>query len=185
MTSKTKLCPCCKEKYILPFSNFCYSCAQLGKRNRIYKDGHSCKDRKCSICGNKISSGSKTGRCKKCYLGSINGKNNPNYSNGIYANNLLSTVEYKTWKLSVFNRDDRVCALCGIKDKGHTFHAHHIIPKRERPDLIFDINNGITLCKECHESINNKEYLYIEQFTSIVHAKLKFRELGEPCYGNT
>ena len=41
-----------------------------------------------------------------------------------------------------------------VKNAGESdinlLEAHHIIPRQLRPDLIFDLNNGITLCLNCH-----------------------------------
>ena len=57
--------------------------------------------------------------------------------------------EYKEWRKAVFERDDYTCSLCG--QRGSTvLHAHHILPWQEYPILRFVVDNGITLCKDCH-----------------------------------
>lgn len=61
-----------------------------------------------------------------------------------------STTEYNQWRLAVFTRDGFACRQCGIKTD---IQAHHIVPwskTKDRRDLRFDINNGITLCRPCH-----------------------------------
>lgn len=55
----------------------------------------------------------------------------------------------KQWGQQIKNRDDYVCKKCGESDI-NLLEAHHIIPRQLRPDLIFDLNNGITLCLNCH-----------------------------------
>lgn len=60
----------------------------------------------------------------------------------------LSTVEYKNWRTSVFERDRYTCQDCGTKKC--YIHAHHIKQWKDYPDLRFNINNGLTLCKICH-----------------------------------
>ena len=56
-----------------------------------------------------------------------------------------------SWKLlrqEVFKRDEYECQICG--EKGCYLEPHHIKPKSKYPKLIYDINNGITYCIECH-----------------------------------
>lgn len=52
------------------------------------------------------------------------------------------------WAKLVMARDQMVCQLCGIVDGN--LHAHHILSRRERPDLAGEVDNGITLCGPCH-----------------------------------
>jgi 5-methylcytosine-specific restriction endonuclease McrA len=33
----------------------------------------------------------------------------------------------------------------------HEITVHHIIPKSHNSDFTYDVNNGIVLCKECHD----------------------------------
>jgi len=67
---------------------------------------------------------------------------------------LRSSIEYSLWREAVFKRDDYRCVFCGIKSaKGIVvyLHADHIKPFAYFPKLRLDINNGRTLCKNCHE----------------------------------
>ena len=64
------------------------------------------------------------------------------------------------WKCKVMMRDEFICKWCKKEETmENKLQTHHIIPKRNIKDekLLFDINNGITLCKECHDKIKWKE----------------------------
>jgi hypothetical protein len=67
------------------------------------------------------------------------------------ANSLIrKSCQYIEWRDNVYKRDNYICQKC--KDKSKTyFHAHHIKSFAKYPELRFDINNGITLCVECHK----------------------------------
>ena len=62
---------------------------------------------------------------------------------------IRKSLEYKLWRKAVFERDDYTCIWCGKKDK--TIQADHIKPFSLFPELRFAIDNGRTLCKECHQ----------------------------------
>lgn len=76
-----------------------------------------------------------------------------------------ATIEYNEWRTAVFKRDNYTCVECSSSKSG-TLNAHHIHPRRDYPELIFDINNGVTLCKSCHEETYGKEYEYIHYFNN-------------------
>ncbi len=59
------------------------------------------------------------------------------------------SVEMKLWREAVFTRDNFICQKCKIS--GRHLHPHHIFNFSSHIDRRFDISNGITLCKECHE----------------------------------
>ena len=79
------------------------------------------------------------------------GSANPNWRGGITPANRAArqTPEYKAWRLAVFIRDGYQCVWCGRRG---TLHADHIKPFSTHPDLRLDINNGRTLCVECHRT---------------------------------
>jgi len=65
------------------------------------------------------------------------------------------------WRNRVYKRDNYTCQLCGAKNgngKKIYLHAHHIKSFSEFPELRFDVNNGMTLCEECHGKIHNKNF---------------------------
>lgn len=48
----------------------------------------------------------------------------------------------------IFERDDYTCVSCGSKSK--YLNAHHIKPVYKYPELEHTLDNGITLCIDCH-----------------------------------
>ncbi len=79
------------------------------------------------------------------------GDKHPNWKGGVTPLNKLirSSVEYKLWRVAVFERDNYTCIWCG--SKGY-IEADHIKPFAYYPELRFAIDNGRTLCLPCHES---------------------------------
>jgi hypothetical protein len=51
------------------------------------------------------------------------------------------------WRNAVFERDKFKCVECGRDDK---LHAHHISRWADNKEGRYCIDNGITLCVECH-----------------------------------
>lgn len=54
---------------------------------------------------------------------------------------------YLKWRSDVFKRDNWTCQTCGAR--GYV-EAHHIKPWVKFINLRYDVTNGVTLCKECH-----------------------------------
>jgi len=73
-----------------------------------------------------------------------------NWKGGITPINIKirNSFKCKEWKNKVFVRNDWTCQKC--KRRGVELQAHHILIFSQFPKLKFDINNGITLCKNCH-----------------------------------
>lgn len=62
---------------------------------------------------------------------------------------------YTRWREKVFERDDYTCQICG--KRGGDLNAHHIKPFARYPELRTDLDNGITLCVDCHKKAHKKE----------------------------
>lgn len=76
------------------------------------------------------------------------------------------SFEYRQWRSDVFTRDDFTCQKCG--QRGGKLHAHHkktlvrilqfyeIVTLEEALECeeLWNINNGITYCKDCHKEVH-------------------------------
>ena len=78
---------------------------------------------------------------------------------------LSGTYEYKSWRTRVFVRDDFKCRIC---DVGGYLEAHHILKWSEYPELRYNINNGITLCRAHHPRKRAEEKRLIPTFMELV-----------------
>ena len=79
--------------------------------------------------------------------------------------------ELSIWAREIINRDGR-CVICGQKQD---LEAHHVFKVNPQDKIYYGINNGVALCKSCH----NK---YHEQFgvdCSIKHLLELQRKLGD------
>jgi hypothetical protein len=85
----------------------------------------------------------------------FSGENNPKWKGGIYPEQLRirHSPEMKRWSREVLKRDNYTCVKCGRKRKPGDrvlLEADHIKSFAKYPELRFDLNNGRTLCRECH-----------------------------------
>lgn len=118
----------------------------------------------------KISK-SKQGRNNPMY--GKRGKLSPAYKHGKSKQEKLEwgQFEYRDWRRKVFERDNYTCRICG-NDKGGNLEAHHIKKRSLYPELKYNVDNGITLCKSYHESIYGKEEKYEKKFQRIIKHSL-------------
>lgn len=108
-------------------------------------------------------------RIGKAGVGKHVGEKNGMWKGGITKIDKLCRrmMEYRQWRSDVFQRDNWTCRTCGINKVYVT--AHHInglnkiIRENNIKNIIdarnckemWDINNGITLCEECHSLTDN------------------------------
>lgn len=78
-----------------------------------------------------------------------------NQDTGISSENekARKSVAYAEWRKKVFERDDYTCKKCHTR--GGTLHADHIKSFAYHKDLRLDLNNGQTLCVDCHKQSKN------------------------------
>ena len=79
------------------------------------------------------------------------------WKGGICNKNRLirASLMYKQWRKKVFERDNYTCVWCRKKSgngKRVLLTADHIKPFSLYPELRFAIDNGRTLCLECHKT---------------------------------
>jgi len=112
---------------------------------------------------------------KECQLKYFVGENSPSWIKD--RSKIKSSIDrvlrnspaMRKWRVFVFNRDSFKCQCCG-KSGGVTLNAHHIIKFSKDKTKIFDRNNGITLCLECHRKINGNE----EKFQNYLERRVNY-----------
>jgi len=97
---------------------------------------------------------------------SMRGENHPNWKGGVTPLNLQirHSLEYKNWRRKVFERDDYTCQWCGTR--GGYIEADHIKPFALFPELRFELTNGRTLCRPCHNTTKwgrSTEKIYVQK----------------------
>lgn len=105
------------------------------------------------------------------------GRNSPNWKGGIttlkrrviitLGGRIRACQSYKEWRYKIFKRDNYTCQACNCKKY---LNAHHIesfnkiikkyniktIEQSIKCKKLWDVDNGISLCYECHKKIHNK-----------------------------
>lgn len=131
--------------------------------------------------------------CKTCFRLSVTGEGSHLWKGGVTPENkkIRNSIEYKEWRDQVFEKDDYICQCCG--KRGGKLNAHHIESFSSNEELRLDIDNGITLCKECHspnikgsfhniytQFNNTREQLeeYIQRYKSGEFDSLRFKNIG-------
>ena len=64
---------------------------------------------------------------------------------------------FRSWSLLVKKQMGNYCAICESTDK---IESHHIFSIIKYPLLSLNINNGIPLCRKCHNQAHFKEVVY-------------------------
>ena len=83
--------------------------------------------------------------------------------------NLRCCHKWAIWRGEVFERDKYTCRECGVS--GVYLEPHHINPIRLDKKNIYNKNNGITLCRPCHQKTVWKELSFFERYSQLVVAQ--------------
>jgi 5-methylcytosine-specific restriction endonuclease McrA len=83
------------------------------------------------------------------------------------------TPEYNEWRAKVLKRDSYRCQMPSCKTRRTKVQVHHIIKHSSSYYLRLVPENGVTLCRKCHDSIKDKEHHYVELFRMIVEKNEK------------
>jgi 5-methylcytosine-specific restriction endonuclease McrA len=122
-----------------------------GNKNPAWVGGFS----NCMECGLRLTQ-RKYKRCSRHRNIHNTGSNNKRWKGGITPINfkIRNSTQYKLWRKAVFERDNYTCVWCGDKNGvGHRviLNADHIKPFAYYPELRLNVNNGRTLCLDCHK----------------------------------
>jgi hypothetical protein len=114
-----------------------------------------------SLIGNDRAKGNKFNLSEeqKEHLSKIKiGENNPAWKGGITPENtkIRNSKKYSDWRISVFERDAYTCQHCHVI--GGKLQADHIKPFALYPEERFSVENGRTLCVECHKKTDTYGY---------------------------
>ncbi len=118
----------------------------------------------------KISKANKGKKLSEEHMKKLRGKNNWNWKGGLssFIKQIRNCFKYRQWRSDVYTRDNFTCQEC--IEIGGKLNAHHI---KSFPSLLqyyeittleealgceelWNINNGNTLCKECHRKLHKK-----------------------------
>ena len=78
---------------------------------------------------------------------------------------------YKDWRKKVLARDKYKCQMPQCKRRGKRMQVHHIKKWSYASSLRYDVDNGITLCWDCHNEVNGKEQHFERLFMEILRTK--------------
>lgn len=128
----------------------------------IFRDGQPPKWLCICECGeefetNGITLKTGSGMCKKCWAKHNSGENNPSWNPNLTDEDRENRRVYQgnsqeLWRKQVFERDDYTCQCCG--KRGGKLNAHHLDGYNWCKERRFDIDNGVTLCRECHRQFH-------------------------------
>lgn len=82
--------------------------------------------------------------------------------------NITDSAKYKDWRKKVYKRDGYRCKMPNCNSDTRDIAAHHIYPKKNYPKMQFEVNNGITLCRSCHETTYGREEQYIDALVRVI-----------------
>ncbi len=85
--------------------------------------------------------------------------------------NFPRLASWVKWRRSVFKRDNYRCVLCG--EWRRKIAPHHILPKRDFPELKYRVSIGVTLCWRCHKRTFNREYKYVKRIVKKLFGDVK------------
>lgn len=124
---------CSKDCYT-KYGQRLYTCAYCGKQ-RVDKRCYSEKNQNWYCC-------------RECMYKAFENKITAPYKN------LSRTGKWKSWRKRVLKRDGHKCTECGGKNNLEAHHCKKSVKQcimEEDIAYIFDIDNGITLCSNCHQ----------------------------------
>lgn len=165
-SKKTDICVKCGNTKKYTYNTLCKSCALSGIKPSEETKKLWSTQRKGKIPPNKGKQGKSTPHTLESKTKISNAKTGLNLTPEEYEEYLSKQIEEgrreklgkssesKKWSFLVKQKFNFTCQKCG---SNKNLHAHHIKSWRKFPDLRFDLDNGLCLCKECHIIEHNKK----------------------------
>lgn len=151
------------QKYRTESARFCsQACKKESQKDEMVTS--TCKHCSRKFDRSKFKLKGKNSFCsKKCADAYNKGSNHYEYKEHLHDKHFKLAL--KQWSLKVKEKDSYTCQLCGDIDR-KVLEAHHIKEKGKFPELVFDFNNGITLCLRCHalQHTNDPKSLRLIQY---------------------
>jgi len=90
-------------------------------------------------------------QCNECGIGTRSGEYSYRWKGGLTSEDesFRKSIDYKNWRIEVYKRDNYTCQCCG-DSKGGNLQAHHIENFSDNEELRLVLDNGVTLCNDCH-----------------------------------
>ena len=123
----------------------------------IYRSPWYLKNHKNNFCSRSCKARYRADKLRGKLIPELSGKNHWNWKGGITdeRTRVWHSKEYQEWRKEVYEKDNYTCQKCG-DSSGNNLIPHHIESFADFPKLRFEINNGITLCENCHTYFNSK-----------------------------
>lgn len=110
----------------------------------------------CNRCGKIVS-----GKCD-CKAGSFTEIRPSQNNEGKKESSILNTSRWRKKRVEIIKRDSGYCQRCWIKYhiiNDTEIQVHHIKSRYNYPELTFEDNNLITLCKTCNIQLGTNDKL--------------------------
>lgn len=180
LSGHTRSCGCLTKKHTENLEGECFGSLEV--KSLVGKDAKGSYVWECQCeCGatieltaQRLISGHRTSCGHRSHLVErFTGENNPNWKGGITPKirKLRTGRRMGRWREAIYERDAYTCQICG--QQGGELNAHHLESFADNPDLRFCLDNGVTLCRDCHihfHSVFGTQHNTRQEFESLTKA---------------
>ena len=85
----------------------------------------------------------------------------------------FNTYRLRKWSNYIRIRDGKICQCCLNKYETRDLQAHHIKPKKDYPEFAYDLDNGITLCRDCHLGVIHSDDRNVRRFNMFFYPYMR------------
>lgn len=120
----------------------------------------------CDRCGSKITLGEECNKCKAAKKQDRNAYMRDYQKRNKEVQQAINNKRWRNLRKLIIQRDHGICQRClalkGIFNSKE-LQVHHIKPRINYPDLIYEESNLITICKTCNLELGTSEKLDFKQ----------------------